>query len=98
MLLFRYPHLKFMSSLFLFKISAILFHFIPAYVLDFLMKLGGSRPILVRLHKNVWSSLKLLEKFIFSEWKFHNKNTMAVAKAMSVPDKQVHTIGFKLLY
>lgn len=40
-----YPHLKFMSSLFMFKISAILFHFIPAYILDFVTKLAGGRPM-----------------------------------------------------
>jgi alcohol-forming fatty acyl-CoA reductase len=40
-----YPHLKFMSSLFMFKISAILFHFIPAYILDFVTKIAGGRPM-----------------------------------------------------
>lgn len=40
-----YPHLKFMSSLLMFKISAILFHFIPAYILDFVTKIAGGRPM-----------------------------------------------------
>lgn len=40
-----YPHLKFMSSLIMFKISAILFHFIPAYILDFVTKIAGGRPM-----------------------------------------------------
>lgn len=93
----RYPNLKFMSSLLLFKISAILFHFAPAYVLDFVTRLAGGRPILVKLHKNVWSALKLLEKFIFTEWKFHNNNTKALIKTQSVADKKLYNIDLATL-
>lgn len=93
----RYPHLRFMSSLFLFKISAILFHFIPAYILDGITRLAGGRPILVRLHKNVWSSLKLLEKFIFTEWKFHNNNTRALINEQSTLDKKYFNIDLATL-
>lgn len=81
-----------MSSLFLFKISAILFHFIPAYILDGVTRLSGGRPILVRLHTNVWSSLKLLEKFIFTEWKFNSDKTKALIKSMSDADKLEYNI------
>lgn len=40
-----YPHLKFLSSLMLFKISAIFIHFIPAYILDFITRIAGGRPM-----------------------------------------------------
>lgn len=40
-----YPHLKFVSSIFLFKLSAIFVHFIPAYILDTVTKLAGGRPM-----------------------------------------------------
>ncbi|XP_070493146.1 putative fatty acyl-CoA reductase CG8306 [Chironomus tepperi] len=83
-----YPYLKFSPSLFLFKLSAILIHFIPAYILDFVTRIAGGRPILVRLHTNVWDSLKLLERFIFTEWKFHNKNTQLLSKTMSPVDQE----------
>lgn len=92
-----YPNLKFMSSLLLFKLSAILFHFAPAYVLDAVTKVAGGRPILVRLHKNVWSSLKLLEKFIFTEWKFHNNNTKELIKTQSLTDKKMYNIDLATL-
>lgn len=86
-----------MSSLFLFKISAILFHFAPAYVLDAATKITGGRPILVRLHTNVWNSLKLLEKFIFTEWKFHNNNTKALIKTQSLTDRKLYNIDLATL-
>lgn len=40
-----YPYLKFSPSLFLFKLSAILIHFIPAYILDFVTRIAGGRPM-----------------------------------------------------
>lgn len=81
----------------LFKISAIFVHFIPAYILDTITKVSGGRPILVRLHKNVWNSLNLLEKFIFTEWKFHNHNTTKLIDTMSPADKVKFNIDIRTL-
>lgn len=52
---------------------------------------------LVRLHTNVWDSLKLLEKFIFTEWKFHNKNTLTLSKTLSPIDQQQFNIDIGAL-
>lgn len=93
----RYPNLKFSPNLFLFKLSAIFFHFIPAIFLDFVTRLSGGRPILWKLHTNVWKSLKLLEKFIFTEWKFHNSNTKALIETQSLADKKVYNIDLQTL-
>jgi alcohol-forming fatty acyl-CoA reductase len=51
----------------------------------------------VRLHNNVWESLKLLEKFIFTEWRFHNKNTLALSKTLSPVDQQIFNIDIGTL-
>uniref|UniRef100_A0A8D8JDB1 Fatty acyl-CoA reductase CG8306 n=1 Tax=Culex pipiens TaxID=7175 RepID=A0A8D8JDB1_CULPI len=92
-----YPHLKFLSSLKLYKLSAVLVHFIPAYFLDLTTKIFGGRPILVRLHTNVWESLNRLEKFIFSEWKFNNPNVQELCQQLSAEDKQLFNIDIKSL-
>lgn len=81
----------------MFKISAIFVHFIPAYILDTITKIAGGRPILVRLHKNVWNSLNLLQKFIFTEWKFHNNNTMKLIESMAAADKIKYNIDIRTL-
>lgn len=40
-----YPHLKFVPSLFLFRISAIFVHFLPALFLDTMLRVTGGRPM-----------------------------------------------------
>lgn len=40
-----YPHLKFLPTLFLFKLSAIFIHFLPALFLDTVTRLSGGRPM-----------------------------------------------------
>lgn len=52
---------------------------------------------LVRLHTNVWNSLKLLEKFIFTEWKFDNTKTIELAKSLSATDTKSFNIDIKEL-
>ncbi|EDV55733.1 putative fatty acyl-CoA reductase CG8306 [Drosophila erecta] len=83
-----YPNLRLVKSLWVFRLSAILFHFIPAIILDLVTKIGGGRPILVRLHKNVWNSLNTLEKFIFTEWHFDSKRLLALSKTQNLVDKK----------
>lgn len=92
-----YPHLKLLSSIFLFRISAIFMHFIPAYILDTITKLAGGRPILVKLHTNVNNSLDRLRRFIFTEWKFHNPGQLELHKSLSEEDKVSYNLDIKSL-
>lgn len=84
-----YPTLKLLPSLLLFKISAFIFHMIPAYILDSVTKISGGRPILVKLHTNVNRSLNRLAPFIFNEWKFDNKLCLSLHESLSHDDKEI---------
>ncbi|XP_014212126.1 putative fatty acyl-CoA reductase CG8306 [Copidosoma floridanum] len=90
-----YPHLKFVPSIFWFKISAFFVHMIPAYILDTVTRIAGGRPILVRLHTNINKSLDKLEKFIFTEWKFYNPKTLELYSSLSEVDKERFTLDIK---
>ncbi|XP_040152587.1 putative fatty acyl-CoA reductase CG8306 [Anopheles arabiensis] len=84
-----YPRLKFVSSLWVYKLASIFVHILPALVLDLLLRVTGGRPMLMRLHTNVWESLNRLEKFIFTEWKYHNPATQQLAQSLPEKDKQL---------
>uniref|UniRef100_A0A069DUT1 Fatty acyl-CoA reductase n=1 Tax=Panstrongylus megistus TaxID=65343 RepID=A0A069DUT1_9HEMI len=83
-----YPTLKLLPSIFLFKLSAFFFHWIPAYILDTVTMVSGGRPILRKLHTNINNSLARLEPFIFTEWFFSNKKTMELHNSLSEQDKE----------
>lgn len=87
-----YPHLKLLPSLFLFKLSAIFFHWIPAYILDTVTSVAGGRPILVKLHTNINKSLARLEPFIFNEWFFDNKKAIELHKSLNKDDQELFTL------
>ncbi|XP_075218824.1 putative fatty acyl-CoA reductase CG8306 [Lycorma delicatula] len=92
-----YPTLKLLPSLFLFRISAFIFHMIPAYILDTVSRISGQRPILVKLHTNVNKSLGRLAPFIFNEWMFDNSKSLELHRKLSDSDKNVFGIDVEKL-
>lgn len=52
---------------------------------------------LFRLHKHIWQSLNLLQKFIFTEWKHDNKKTMALEAKLSKVDRELFYIDVRPL-
>ncbi|BES87283.1 Male sterility protein [Nesidiocoris tenuis] len=90
-----YPTLKLHPSLFMFRLSALIFHWIPAYILDTVARVTGGRPILVRMHTNIGRSLVRLEPFIFTEWKFDNKRTMVLYDSLSDNDKKLFDLDIR---
>lgn len=92
-----YPNLKFVSSIFLFKFAAFFVHIIPAVIMDTLSRFSGKRPILLRMHRNINKSLDRLEKFIFTEWKFHNPNYMNLSNSLTKEDEEDFYLNIKTL-
>lgn len=52
---------------------------------------------MIRLHVAIWKQLNNLEKYIFTEWKFHNTNTLLLAKSMLPADQQLFNIDISSL-
>lgn len=90
-----YPSLKLVPSLALFRISALIVHFLPAYFFDALTVVAGGKPILVRLHTNVSKSLVRLAPFIFTEWFFDNKKTLALHESLNPTDKETFGLDIR---
>ncbi|XP_030752945.1 putative fatty acyl-CoA reductase CG8306 [Sitophilus oryzae] len=92
-----YPHLKLLPSVTYYKISALFVHFLPAIILDTITRLTGGRPILMKLHRNVNTSLDRLEKFIFTEWKFSAKNTTDLQTWLNKNDQEEFSLDISSL-
>uniref|UniRef100_A0A1B6GGU4 Fatty acyl-CoA reductase n=1 Tax=Cuerna arida TaxID=1464854 RepID=A0A1B6GGU4_9HEMI len=85
-----YPHLKLLPSITHFRVSAFIFHMIPAYIFDTISRVSGVRPKLVRLHTAVNQSLDRLEPFIFQEWMFDNSKSLRLHQSLAPADKEVY--------
>lgn len=92
-----YPYMKFLPSITWYKISALFVHFFPAIILDTVTRLSGGRPILMRLHTNVNNSLGMLEKFIFSEWKFYASKTEELQESLNKEDQKTFNVNLEEL-
>lgn len=82
-----YPYLKLLGTITHYKISTFFVHILPAIILDTITLLTGGRPILMKLHRNVNTSLARLSKFIFTEWKFSAVKTEELHRFLQDNDK-----------
>nr|XP_018900096.1 PREDICTED: putative fatty acyl-CoA reductase CG8306 [Bemisia tabaci]XP_018900097.1 PREDICTED: putative fatty acyl-CoA reductase CG8306 [Bemisia tabaci] len=92
-----YPALKLLPSLFLFRLSALIFHILPAFILDNTLALAGGRRILMRLHRNINGSLDRLAPFIFQEWMYDNRKTVALHESLKPADQERFGVDIRQL-
>lgn len=55
-------------------ICCILFHWIPAYILDLLILVSGNKPCLVRIQERIHRGFDVFEYYTNNEWEFINTN------------------------
>ncbi|XP_039310611.1 putative fatty acyl-CoA reductase CG5065 isoform X2 [Solenopsis invicta] len=75
-----YPGFKFTTNKFIHAIIKAILHFLPALILDFILKARGHNPIMLKLYKRVDLSAKTGEYFSTHEWMWHVKNIIKLTK------------------
>jgi len=95
-----YPGGNFTSNLTKHKIEVVLYHYVPAYIIDFLARLSGRPAMLVRLYDKAHKAMACLYHFTTNEWRFISENPIQLMDQMSVEDKRtfyfdVRTIDWK---
>uniref|UniRef100_A0ABD2WB33 Fatty acyl-CoA reductase n=1 Tax=Trichogramma kaykai TaxID=54128 RepID=A0ABD2WB33_9HYME len=63
-------------------------HLVPAYALDFLANLRGSKPIMVRVQARLDKAAKCLEYFSTQQWNFKDENVKQLGLQLSADDRQ----------
>ncbi|GLH03063.1 Fatty acyl-CoA reductase, partial [Gryllus bimaculatus] len=69
-----YPGFTFRTNRLVHKICESLFHFLPAFVVDIMLRLQGSKPIMMKISKRFQMAARTGEFFALHEWNFHNEN------------------------
>ncbi|XP_031331140.1 fatty acyl-CoA reductase wat-like [Photinus pyralis] len=76
------------SNYYLYITLKLLFHYIPAYIVDFVARLIGKKPFLVDGYSKIGKFMSATEYFSINQWKFSNDNTQALYRSMSESDKK----------
>ncbi|PSN30813.1 putative fatty acyl-CoA reductase [Blattella germanica] len=85
-----YPGFTFRTNRIVHKICESLFHFLPAFVADLLLRLQGATPIMMKISKKFQLAAKTGEFFSLHEWKFHRDNVSALIR--DAQDKSVFNV------
>ncbi|XP_072763631.1 fatty acyl-CoA reductase wat-like [Anoplolepis gracilipes] len=65
----------FAENLITYYALTILWHILPAIIIDSVLKLSGHKSMLLGLQKKIYVANRALEHFLFNEWKFDNTNS-----------------------
>jgi fatty acyl-CoA reductase len=93
----RDPNVTGTMSPSMFALQHTLYHVLPAYFLDFMAKLTGSKPILVKVVKKLEQALMTLWYFFTQEWYFASKNLINLHENMSEEDRKTFNIDIREL-
>ncbi|XP_066990942.1 putative fatty acyl-CoA reductase CG5065 [Anabrus simplex] len=69
-----YPGFTFRTNRLIHKICESLFHFLPAFVVDLMLRLKGAKPIMLKISKRFQMAAKTGEFFALHEWNFQSDN------------------------
>lgn len=86
--IYRYPSGSFTSNRRLDKFYRFTLHTLPAHLVDFLLKLFGSKPLLVKIFSKFNQAAAVLEAFTMKQWKFNtDNNRFLMNELMSKEDR-----------
>ncbi|KAL6257452.1 hypothetical protein P5V15_011023 [Pogonomyrmex californicus] len=67
-----YPGGSLKKSRLMHNICILLFHMIPAYIIDALLFLAGYKPIMCRVHRRINKGFEVFEYYANNQWDFEN--------------------------
>ncbi|EAA03772.5 AGAP002279-PA [Anopheles gambiae str. PEST] len=95
-----YPDGSIKSNYLYHLLCVVLFHYLPAYLIDFLMVLLRRKPFLVKVQKRISAGLTILQYYTTKEWVFRCDNTKSLYQRLSPDDRKrfyfdVNEINYK---
>jgi len=90
-----YPGGGFQSNYLMFIICAFFYHWIPAYLIDFLMRLTRNKPFLVQTQKRISTGLDVLRYYTVRDWYFKNDKIKRLVAALPESEKSKFNFDLK---
>ncbi|XP_025200204.1 putative fatty acyl-CoA reductase CG5065 [Melanaphis sacchari] len=93
-----YPTLIMNASMFLHKITVLILHYLPAFLLDLVFICTGNKLRLVDQYKKIGRFTDILEYFSTREWVFCNKNVQVLWNSLNKDDKTLFPFDIKQMH
>jgi alcohol-forming fatty acyl-CoA reductase len=84
-----YPKCTTTSSQTYFRFLYFLYHFVPAFFIDIVLRFKGSKYRLVSIYSKIYFQTQMLSYFAERMWKFNDDNKLKVYQLMSPEDLQL---------
>ncbi|XP_070154143.1 putative fatty acyl-CoA reductase CG5065 isoform X3 [Polyergus mexicanus] len=75
-----YPDFTFRTNKFIHAIMVAMLHFLPAFIIDLILRVRGYKPIMMKITKRFERAAKTGEFFAINEWKFCADNMTKLVK------------------
>ncbi|KAG5862277.1 hypothetical protein JTB14_027725, partial [Gonioctena quinquepunctata] len=92
-----YPNFSITNCWYNFYMQVFLFHMIPAFFLDMLLRMIGKKPMLFALQRKIYIANIVLVHFMRMTWKFVNVKCYELYNKLSEEDKLVFGVSEKHL-
>ncbi|XP_014251246.1 putative fatty acyl-CoA reductase CG5065 [Cimex lectularius] len=75
-----YPHVTFTKNLTVFRISCFYKHFLPALLVDSILRVMNKKPMLLKIQKKFLNAMLVLSYFTTRRWIIHNEKFLGLNK------------------
>ncbi|XP_065216397.1 putative fatty acyl-CoA reductase CG5065 [Planococcus citri] len=86
----------FPNNLAIYTIKCIFFHYLPAYLIDFILVLIGQKPFLIRTHDKLRQGEKVLRYFSQQQWAFLHDKLLNIEGLLNNADNRIFPINMNV--
>ncbi|XP_050426046.1 putative fatty acyl-CoA reductase CG5065 [Adelges cooleyi] len=87
-----YPGFSFRTNRMVHRLCEILFHFVPAFVLDIVLRLTGSKPMMLNVYRRFKMAARTGEFFALHQWHFISDNIKQLNKDVTSADRRAFPV------
>ncbi|XP_050527407.1 putative fatty acyl-CoA reductase CG5065 [Daktulosphaira vitifoliae] len=82
-----YPGFSFRTNRMVHRLIEILFHFVPAFILDIVLRLTGSKPMMLNIYRRFKMAARTGEFFALHQWDFISNNIRELNRDFTSNDR-----------
>ncbi|XP_056641055.1 putative fatty acyl-CoA reductase CG5065 [Diorhabda sublineata] len=82
-----YPRFSMTSSWLYYYINVLLFHMLPAFFIDVLLRITGAKPMLFSIQRKIYIANVILMPFMSNTWCFKNEEVLKILERL-LPEEQ----------